>query len=122
MATLQNPMSGKTITLRSHHTFGRRQSSVTTWLQSPDVSQIHASIRWEGLYWTILDLSRNGTWVEDQYLSYGQSATLQVGMTIKFGDSEESAWQVLNVAEPKTVLISLSDNRPDTELDSMTAM
>ncbi len=117
MATLLNPRLGTTIVLRSHHTFGRRQSSVDTWLESPDVSQIHAAIRWEGLYWAILDLSRNGTWVDDQPLTYGQSTRLQVGMTIKFGDSQEATWRVADVEPPKTVLISLNNHHPDIELD-----
>ncbi len=69
MATLHNPALGTMIVLHSHHTFGRRQSSVDTWLQSPDVSQIHAAIRWEGTYWVIHDLSRNGTWVDDRHLT-----------------------------------------------------
>ncbi len=118
MATLKNPTLGNTIALRSHHTFGRRQSSVDTWLQSPDVSQIHAAIRWEGLHWIVLDLSRNGTWVDDRHLTDGQSVRLQEGMTIKFGDSEDATWQVANVEEPKTVLVSLDDSHPDIELDT----
>ena len=119
MATLHNPKLEMTIVLRSHHTFGRRRSSVDTWLQSPDVSHIHAAIRWESAYWVILDLSRNGTRVDDQHLTYGKNTTLQAGMTIKFGDSAAATWQVLDVDAPKTVLIPLHEEQPPIELDTL---
>lgn len=118
MATLRNPMLGTTIVLRSHHTFGRRQSSVDTWLQSPDVSHIHASIRWDGTHWVVYDLSRNGTWVNARHLTYGKSVALQAGTTIKFGDSEVATWWVSDLEAPKPILIPLDEDQPAIELDT----
>lgn len=118
MATLHNPTLGRTIFLRSHHTFGRRQSSVDTWLQSPDVSQIHASIRWDGVHWVARDLSRNGTWIDDQHLTYGKSLALQEGMIIKFGEAAEAIWQVADLQPPKTVLLPMNSDQPAIELET----
>ncbi|WP_089942769.1 FHA domain-containing protein [Candidatus Entotheonella palauensis] len=118
MAILRNCMSGSKIVLHSHHTFGRHRASVDTLIEGPDVSQLHASIRWEGTSWHILDLSRNGTWVGKQRLTYGQSLCLQEGATIRFGDAPASAWEVLDVQAPKTVLVPLQDDSPVIELDT----
>ncbi len=117
MGTLQHRMSGTTLFLHSHHTFGRHEASVNTHVESGDVSQIHASIRWEGAHWRISDLSRNGTWVGDRHLTYGQSTHLFEGGTIRFGGSEKSVWTVIDLSAPKTVLVPLNNSESSSVIE-----
>ncbi len=118
MAILRNCMSGSKIVLHSHHIFGRDRASVDTFIEGRDISQIHASIRWEGTSWHILDVSRNGTWVDKNLLKYGQSLYLRKGVSIQFGNAPASVWEVLDVQAPKTVLVPLHGESSVIELDT----
>ena len=117
MAVLKNHKTGEKIILRSHHTFGRKKAGTDTFLESKDVSQIHASIRWEGSHWKILDHSRNGTWIDGVRLIKEQSLVLKAGNIIRFGGAEQSAWKVTDLGPPIPVLVPIQDNVPVIELE-----
>ncbi len=122
MARLENRITGEIITLQAHHTFGRRKTGVETILTSQDVSKIHASIRWEDEQWILLDHSRNGTWVNKNRVVQAERATLAVGDIIWFGGAEESAWNVLNLDSPKTMLVSIQPKGIVIEFERLCAL
>jgi hypothetical protein len=56
-------------------------------------SMDHATINWDGACWTLKDLSRNGTRINDMLLNNGQRWRIALGDTIVFGDpSERWSW------------------------------
>ena len=48
MARLENITTGNILVLRHHHIFGRSKSKADTLLVNKDISQVHASFRWDG--------------------------------------------------------------------------
>ncbi len=115
MAILENNITGERINLRSHHVFGRRKAGTDTVLSSRDISQVHASIRWEGDSWSILDHSRNGTWIDGHRLNTN-SVHLKKGNTIRFGGAEQSSWKIKELSAPATVLVPMQQDLPVIEL------
>ena len=104
MATLKNIVSQEEILLLPQHSFGRRAGVVNTHVALPSVSQNHATIHWDGERWVIADHSRNGTWVDENYLHRSTPSAvtrfeLTAGSVIRFcqyGDS--SGWKVKSVS------------------------
>ena len=65
-----------------------RSPLCTRQLEGADVSNEHASLRWNGTHWELRDLnSRNGTFAGGERLGPGQVADVVAGMTIRFGAS-----------------------------------
>lgn len=100
MATLKQLHTQHSTALNAHHLIGRRQQTVDLHLDAPDASLIHAAIRWNGCEWQIEDLSRNGTWLDQRRLVRNTLYTLQPGMTIQFGRTSQSTWQVEELSAP----------------------
>lgn len=110
MAVLANHLTGEKVVLQSYHVFGRRKVGTDTRLESKDVSQVHASIRWEGEEWKVIDHSRNGTWIDQERLIHGKSVSLQQGTLLCFGKAEQSQWKVLETGPPVTVLVPIQED------------
>lgn len=119
MAKLENYLTGKVIVLQAHHLFGRHTSRVETVLTSQDVSKIHASIRWEDQQWSLLDHSRNGTWINKHRLASDAKATLSVGDVLWFGGAKASAWKVIDLAPPKPMLLPIKPEGPILEFEQL---
>lgn len=98
--------SGKRIMLRPLHVFGRHPATCQTVLQSPDVSQMHALVRWHDQRWEILDQSRNGTRIDEVRLPTGKWVDLRVDSQIAMGEGAEAQWTVLDLDAPRTCLLS----------------
>ncbi len=107
MALLENKYTGKRLLLRSSHVFGRRQDIVDTCLSSPDISQMHASLRYDGARWVIVDHSKNGTWLNGSLLPTGVPRELTLNSEIRFGVEHTQSWQVLDLARPVASLLPL---------------
>ncbi|WP_250459134.1 FHA domain-containing protein [Microbulbifer litoralis] len=107
MACLQHPDREQPVYLMAHHTVGRRQGKVDTRITSAEISGIHAAIQWTGTHWNIRDLSRNGTWVNDQQLVPAKNYPLQQGDRIAFGRARNPEWVVENLDAPENLLIDL---------------
>ncbi|PCK05574.1 MAG: FHA domain-containing protein [Alteromonadaceae bacterium] len=116
MAVLKNRITGNKVVLRSHHVFGRSSKGVDTQLECRDISNIHASIRWDGDGWTVIDHSRNGTWVEGRRLASNAGRPLRVGDSIRFGGAESSTWRIVDVNAPSTVLVPVQGTEEIIEL------
>lgn len=84
MASLINTQTKQRCHLLPHHTFGRREDKVDTFLDAPQISKIHASIEWNGSEWLLKDLSRNGIWIDGKKISSQQNIAIQNGQLIQF--------------------------------------
>jgi hypothetical protein len=114
MATLAETGSTRKVHLRPLHVFGRHPDRVDSVIHSADVSQVHASIRWAGCNWEIVDHSRNGTARNGRRISAGAPETLAVGDRLEFGTS--SGWQVIDLGPPGPMLLSLHNGQEAIEL------
>lgn len=122
MALLKNKDTGEKIILRAYHTFGRYKRTVDTCLVGKSVSQIHASIRWNGAQWFLSDQSRNGTWIDEHRLKAGQTKLLKVGSFIRFDKTDKLIWEVIDLAPPKTILFPIESDDSIIELSSFHAL
>jgi len=111
MGTVFNPATEERVLLRAYHVFGRNELSADTRIPSPDVSSLHAVVRWRAQAWTIADFSRNGTFDEGEALPPGQWRPLREGQLLRFGSSPRSVWQVCELSPPTTSLIPLEPHR-----------
>lgn len=122
MAIMKNLITGEKVFLKSHHLFGRNKAKADTELRSKDISQIHASVRWNGREWMLTDLGRNGTWIDDVRLVPGKNAKLKTGNIIRFGSAEGAPWTLIDQEPPATVLIPLQGEGPVIELNRFHAL
>jgi hypothetical protein len=82
-------------------------------LANRDASQIHAVISWSGRIWEIVDLSRNGTFVDGTRLLANVRSPLLQGQVIRFAMGGDAEWRVIDLAAPCPMLIpSSSAGRP----------
>ena len=119
MARLENITTGNILVLRHHHIFGRSKSKADTLLVNKDISQVHASFRWDGRSWRVADHSRNGTWLEGSRLIAGKTYVLNLGNTIQLGCSENSTWRVKDLEQPFPVLIPLDGTQAPLKLNKL---
>jgi len=107
MASLQHPDRDQPVYLMAHHTIGRRPDRVDTRITSSEISGIHAAIQWTGTHWNIRDLSRNGTWLNNQQMVPAKNYALQQGDHIAFGRAGNPPWVVENLDAPENLLVDL---------------
>ena len=117
MAIIENIQSGEKIVLRSHHVFGRHASITDTVLTHPEISNIHASTRWDGERWTLKDHSLNGTWLGNQRVLKNRDIELEIGQLLSFGSPDNAIWQVQHLNEPADILIALDEEEFDIVLN-----
>ncbi|MCJ8314306.1 MAG: FHA domain-containing protein [Saccharospirillaceae bacterium] len=120
MAYLRNLKTNEQLYLLNHHIFGRHSGAVDTVISQPEISKIHASIKWSGKHWLICDLSRNGTWLDNKKLPKGDDITLKSGQQITFLNQSTSAsiWKVENLDSPCNLLIGVNDLSPTAILNN----
>jgi hypothetical protein len=116
MATLRNFVTGKQIVLRTCHIFGRNPFRSDTLLPGKDISQIHASIQWNGNRWEISDHSRNGILLDGRPPSNRKRIALAIGNRIQFGAAKDAIWDVGNLNAPRPVLVPLQKDAVPIEL------
>lgn len=107
MAILVNEMTGEHVELRGIHIFGRNASSDTCLLY-PVISSLHAYLRWESGYWVIIDVSRNGTFVDGTRLKKGEGIIIKLGQGVRFGRIDYQLWRFIDDSKPTPVLIPVS--------------
>ncbi|VAW71541.1 hypothetical protein MNBD_GAMMA10-1600 [hydrothermal vent metagenome] len=119
MAIIENIKSGEKIVLCSHHVFGRQAINTDTRLIHPEISNIHASIRWNGEVWTLKDHSLNGTWLESERIRKNRDVALEVGQLIGFGSLENDIWRIQHLSRPVSTLVALDDQGEDIILQQI---
>ncbi len=121
MGKLKNYVTQNIVLLRTHHVFGRMANSDTL-MESKDVSNLHASIRWDGSRWQIFDYSKNGTWIDGNRIVPQKTIPLEKGSLIQFGGDQQSAWQILDLEKPCPLLVPLKGNEPEIKLKPFNAL
>ena len=104
MAIFRNKLDERGTVLRPVHAFGRRASACQTVLKAPDVSQVHALVRWNGRTWEIVDQSRNGTTLNGERLQGGRWTVLPAGAEVRMGVGDDTVWIADDLAPPATCL------------------
>ena len=117
MGIIKNIKTGESIFLKSHHMFGRNREKADTELKNKDVSQIHASVRWNGREWLLTDFSRNGTWIDGNRLIPGEKNRLTEENIIRFSSLGESEWRLVDDRPPSNVIVPLKGNGRAIMLD-----
>jgi FHA domain-containing protein len=106
MGRLYDEATGEHIVLRAEHVFGRNRSRSDTHLPHPDVSMMHAVVRWREGRWSIVDHGRNGTFLNEQPLPKGRWMPLNIGQTLRFGTEAPSTLRVEDVSAPVASLVA----------------
>lgn len=118
MGILINKKTGGRVVLRSQHVVGRNALRSDTLLSDPDISLLHALLRWQDRHWFIADYGRNGTFLDGRQLVKGQWTLLSANQHLRFGVSPRNLWYVADVAAPVTALIPLDTDDGLIELAS----
>ena len=119
MALIENINTKKVVYLKSYHTLGRNPKKCDTCLIQKDISNIHASIRWEGSHWIIYDhSSKNGTYIIQKNIPRIKSIKLTPEMIIRFGGFPDACWKVIDLDPPVPCLVASADNRKIIKLES----
>lgn len=113
MATLRDEKTGDKIFLRSLHAFGRNPVKADTVLANHDASQLHASIRWNGDAWELIDHSSNGTLLNGRRIANNVKLELVAGQTLQFAPGAQTQWTVLDLDPPCAMLVSMQAGTPD---------
>ena len=116
MAYLRNLHTNEKLYLLNHHIFGRHSGAVDTTIDQPEVSKIHASIKWSGQHWQLCDLSRNGTWLDKRRLPTAENIVLKTGQLISFANQSPHNWQVENLDSPCNLIVGLNECSSTTTL------
>ena len=117
MAVLINNQTQESCLLQSHHTFGRLNSSVNTFISDVYVSKIHAFIEWNDQHWLLRDVSSNGTWLNGSKLARDQVAQLKVGDVLNFASKSGYAFEVHDINAPCDCLIPIEHNSEAIQLE-----
>jgi len=117
MAVLINNQTQQNYILQSHHSFGRLQSAVNTYVADAVISKIHAIIEWNEQHWLLRDVSSNGTWLNGNKLAGDQIAQLNVGDIISFASKTGYAFNVVDLNPPCDCLVPIEHNSEAIELE-----
>ena len=118
MGTLIDPDTGNLVLLRTEHVFGRSPMRADTVIDDREVSLIHAVVRWRDGAWTLVDHSRNGTFLDGRALVRGTAEILAVNQTIRLGRGSGATWRVRDVDMPADSLVPRDATQPVIALSS----
>lgn len=108
MAILLDTSTSMKHVLKPYHVFGRSARHADCVLPTPNVSLIHACVRWNLHQWTLVDESRNGSFVNGHRLPKDRPTPLHIGDEICFGTLDMAPWKVIDLAGPADLLLPLS--------------
>lgn len=99
-----------------------RAPSCTLRLDEPHVSGEHATLLWTGKQWELKDLgSRNGTFVDGERVTPGETKVLSRGTQISFGQSDDP-WELQEVEAPGAYAVHTGSGRSMTARNQMLAL
>lgn len=108
MAILLDTSTGLQLALKPYHVFGRSARHADCVLPTPDISLIHACARWEAPRWTLMDQSRNGSYLNGRRMERDHATPVSLGDEICFGTLDAPPWRVVDIAAPSDLLLPLS--------------
>ena len=102
--------------LHSPHLFGRNNPAANSSLNNDLISRKHASIEWHKNRWVLLDLSRNGSWVNGKQVKQHTAVELKVGDIVKLGNNNTEAptFKVCQLDKPQNLVY-----RPHPSLETI---
>ncbi len=106
MGSLLDLQTDETINLVSQHIIGRHQTSSNLVLSNPKASRVHATIAWNGEFWSMQDNSTNGTYVNGTRLLRGVTSQLKAGDKMSFAGPNTAAFKMKDIEPPNSMLIS----------------
>lgn len=92
------------IHLLFHHRFGRLSTAVDTLIVDAAISRIHMVIEYQNLQWFLLDVSRNGLWLNDQKLPKHERHLLKPGDIIAIGETRTLSFTFADDSPPVDIL------------------
>jgi pSer/pThr/pTyr-binding forkhead associated (FHA) protein len=120
MGALETP-EGARHELCADHLVGRGPDAALT-LPNDSASRRHATLRWTGRLWELLDLgSLNGSFVDDKRVASGGRVSLQVGSRLRFGESE-AQWLLIDDGPPGASVVALDTGKRFTPAGGMIAV
>lgn len=121
MAILEQLDTGTRCVLFSRHLVGRSRDAHLR-LRESNISGEHATIRWNGRSWEILDLaSRNGTTVNGRRLTPGERTVLARGAILGFGN-QGNRWRLIDDAPPSAMAVPTDGSAPRPAADDLLAL
>jgi hypothetical protein len=111
MAMLINRHTGRHVMLHTLHAFGRHPTACRTVMPCPEVSKVHALLRWNANRWEMQDQSRNGSFMNGVRLPRNSWLALTGASDLSMGDCPEAQWRVLDLAPPIDCLFSPTDGQ-----------
>ncbi|MDD9946337.1 MAG: FHA domain-containing protein [Myxococcales bacterium] len=105
MALVQNGTTHEWIVLQTEHVFGRNPSRADTYLTGPEVSLMHATIRWRQGEWCIADHSRNGSFADGHPLPKESWVQLGLGQELRFGSPNTCPFLIMDLSPPSASLV-----------------
>lgn len=96
--------------LCADHLVGRGPDAALP-LGHDSASRRHATLRWTGKLWELLDLgSLNGSFVDDRRVPSGGRVPLHVGSRLRFGEDEQQ-WLLIDDAPPGASVVELDTGK-----------
>jgi hypothetical protein len=121
MAILEQLETGRRCVLLARHLIGRSKNAHLR-LDEPTISGEHATIRWNGTGWEILDLaSRNGTKVDGRRLTPGERVTLRRDAIVGFG-TQAQGWRLVDDGPPSAMAVPADGGAPLPAHDDFLAL
>jgi hypothetical protein len=112
MASLLNLQTDEVVNLLALHIFGRHPTSSNTVLNNPKASRVHATITWDGEFWSMQDNSTNGTFINGTRAHQNANLVLKVEDRVQFAGLDGEKWTVKDVEPPKSMLIPQTAGTP----------
>ena len=119
MAILLNFQTRDEVNLSVQHVFGRHRGVINTALTTLDASRLHATILWDGEHWLLQDSSTNGTFINGKLSPKGGRIPLAEGDRLNFGSLTADSWQLVDIDEPKCMLIPITPDLPTLLLEDI---
>ncbi|AOT10697.1 FHA domain-containing protein [Pseudoalteromonas luteoviolacea] len=113
MAYLTSTNMKNRLYLKAFHRFGRLEDSVDTFINSPEISRRHAIIEWTGKAWMIVDISKNGMWLNGNKITPNEPYYPKVNDIISFSDQSNLAFQIDNLDKPHDILTPVSIDKKE---------
>jgi pSer/pThr/pTyr-binding forkhead associated (FHA) protein len=113
MGAIREIASGRTQLLEWEHLIGRAEPPrCALTLSRPEISAVHAMLRWTGKLWELKDLgSTNGTYVDGHVVERGGVRALRSGAKISFG-RQDDIWQLVDASMPTIMAVPLPAGEP----------
>jgi FHA domain-containing protein len=113
MGAIREIATGQTRVLEPEHFVGRMSApKCSQTLSHPQVSGLHAVLRWTGQGWELKDLnSTNGTYLDGRRIHPTGALKVGKGSRIGFGSRAEQ-WEIVDAGAPEVMAIPLDGGDP----------